>query len=696
MFNILTRTNSRPNYFFLCHESIKKQVFADESIKINHFISVDDNNTMNYLKYYDNIKTVEVEKIPKKHGNEFPYNLYLNAMVSHIEDGWIMVLDDDDKFYKNDSLKILKKHINENNEDTMFIWRVRVGARLIPSDLNFEKRQIKRADICNIGFMIHSKHKDKLVWKNIRAGDFKVIEELSKTLNTVWLDEIITSTNNNAGNFGNQRDTRFNTEEKEKYEKFITHNEDSGIKSIMHEINNEDKKVILDNIVSQFLNDDVVVSPDLMDQEREITFHKNIVDEDEQCYEEEEKEDFTISKYQLNSESDESNEIDENKECVQDYDQRDTKNIGPLYELLKSNEKIYIMKESSIVMIAEMLSSAIESKKLYEDIVNKSYLKQTDGSSLTGVGVGGVGGVGVTEAAIIPKNNVEKKTNQNDARELLEELEREEEIKNNIYDIDNIVCDLSSNIQENAIDAVYILHKNKNKEDLEDYFESCGISKNIQNYIKTYDINFKTLDVINICKKVVDKNQKRIIILHENTLVINNFNKELNIMCNDDNFKNCGLIVCGNKSSFGSLNTKTKVLKRVKNTKVKFKQEIIINVNFDEKYYTSVYDDIKHLNLNTYEKAYQHWKTYGFDEQRYGSRSLLPIKSSKYPFDTFNGIILTQHICKCISECFDPTLIGIILEKEYNQDLYEYSPYLFESDETLKLRKVNDCLYKKQ
>ncbi len=99
-------------------------------------------------------------------------------MVSHIEDGWIMVLDDDDKFYKNDSLKILKKHINENNEDTMFIWRVRVGARLIPSDLNFEKRQIKRADICNIGFMIHSKHKDKLVWKNIRAGDFKVIEEL--------------------------------------------------------------------------------------------------------------------------------------------------------------------------------------------------------------------------------------------------------------------------------------------------------------------------------------------------------------------------------------------------------------------------------------------------------------------------------------------------------------------------------------
>ncbi len=86
-------------------------------------------------------------------------------------------------------------------------------------------------------------------------------------------------------------------------------------------------------------------------------------------------------------------------------------------------------------------------------------------------------------------------------RELLEELEREEEIKNNIYDIDNIVCDLSSNIQENAIDGVYILYKNKNKEDLEDYFESCGISKNIQNYIKTYDINFKTLDVINICKK---------------------------------------------------------------------------------------------------------------------------------------------------------------------------------------------------
>ncbi len=167
-------------------------------------------------------------------------------------------------------------------------------------------------------------------------------------------------------------------------------------------------------------------------------------------------------------------------------------------------------------------------------------------------------------------------------------------------------------------------------------------------------------------------------------------------MCNDDNFKNCGLIVCGNKSSFGSLNTKTKVLKRVKNTKVKFKQEIIINVNFDEKYYTSVYDDIKHLNLNTYEKAYQHWKKRMDSMNNVTDQGLVAYKIVKISFDTFNGIILTQHICKCISECFDPTLIGIILEKEYSQDLYEYSPYLFESDETLKLRKVNDCLYKKQ
>ncbi len=64
---------------------LKKQVFTDESIKINHFISVDDNNTMNYLKYYDNIKTVEVEK-------KFQKNTEMNFLIIYTSTPWYRIL----------------------------------------------------------------------------------------------------------------------------------------------------------------------------------------------------------------------------------------------------------------------------------------------------------------------------------------------------------------------------------------------------------------------------------------------------------------------------------------------------------------------------------------------------------------------------------------------------------------------------
>ena len=152
MFNILTRTNSRPKYFFLCHQSIKSQ---DYKGTIKHHVSIDDPKTMEYIDMYRNaLNTVSVERKQKMQPNSFPYNLYLNTMLSKIEDGWVMVLDDDDKFMKNESLSIISEKIKELGEDaenSLLLWKVKIGTRICPSVACFGK-QIRRSDISNIGF----------------------------------------------------------------------------------------------------------------------------------------------------------------------------------------------------------------------------------------------------------------------------------------------------------------------------------------------------------------------------------------------------------------------------------------------------------------------------------------------------------------------------------------------------------------
>ena len=84
MFNILTRTNNRPKYFFLCHESIKSQDFKGD---VNHYVSIDDPKKMEYIDMYRNtLKIVNVERKQKMQSNSFPYNDYLNTMLSKVQE----------------------------------------------------------------------------------------------------------------------------------------------------------------------------------------------------------------------------------------------------------------------------------------------------------------------------------------------------------------------------------------------------------------------------------------------------------------------------------------------------------------------------------------------------------------------------------------------------------------------------------
>ena len=209
LINIITRTSNRPNYFNFCYNSVRSQTYKN----INHIISVDNEETEKYVKTYTN-NYVVVNPISENQiedlGNikKAPYELYLNHLKDHIKDGWIMFLDDDDKFISNGSVQKIVNHIK--NDDQLMLWKVQFPNRTIPEDHYFNNKKIELNHISMIGFMYHKKY-DNIKFKPYYGGDYFFIKELEKIIpNKIWINDIFTGLQrkDSMGGFGKKDDVK--------------------------------------------------------------------------------------------------------------------------------------------------------------------------------------------------------------------------------------------------------------------------------------------------------------------------------------------------------------------------------------------------------------------------------------------------------------------------------------------------------
>lgn len=190
--NIITRTHDRPNYFKLCKESILNQTYKN----INHIVGSD--IECNYCDNYIQLHLQEVQPKPDYLASyPAPWNLHLNMLNSYVKNGWIMYLDDDDKFVNTDALSIIINNIE--NEDQIILWRVDINGMIVPNNEGFGK--IIPGNISGIGFMFHSKHLP-VDWGSWNFGDYRVISQLiSKNLQQKWINLVLTQTQGKP-NFG--------------------------------------------------------------------------------------------------------------------------------------------------------------------------------------------------------------------------------------------------------------------------------------------------------------------------------------------------------------------------------------------------------------------------------------------------------------------------------------------------------------
>ena len=193
VFNILIRTSRRPEYFNNCIQSILNQTFKG---KVNVFVTYDNKETLEYLKQYiDKINIFKMEN-----GENYGFNLYCNFLLEQVKEGWIIFLDDDDKFLSNQALDIISSNIKEDNE--LVIWNF-----LRPDRIVKPKEEFVFSEIDTTCFCFNNKYKNKSYWKAERGSDFFYFDNLGKVpdLEKKFINLVLTRTiyNDRIANYGN-------------------------------------------------------------------------------------------------------------------------------------------------------------------------------------------------------------------------------------------------------------------------------------------------------------------------------------------------------------------------------------------------------------------------------------------------------------------------------------------------------------
>ena len=195
--NILIRTSNRPEYFKNCIESVLQQHYENYQV----YICFDKNESLKYLSQF--IKNTKIEFFPihKDSEEKYKFNLYCNDLLDKINNGYVIFLDDDDKFCHNQVLNILNNIIDKK---TLLLWKFLRSDKLIyPINL----KNIKLGEIDTSGFIGYYNLYKNCRWWDQKNGDYNFINQVIHKNNPKikLLDKLLvkTQSTDKIGNLGN-------------------------------------------------------------------------------------------------------------------------------------------------------------------------------------------------------------------------------------------------------------------------------------------------------------------------------------------------------------------------------------------------------------------------------------------------------------------------------------------------------------
>jgi hypothetical protein len=151
-----------------------------------HFL-FDDINTIDPKLW--NIEEGEIDQPDWEGGRvrtpHFPYNLYMIQAEKKVKEGWILYLDDDDEFIKEDSLEIL--HNRQIDEDTLYVHNLyKEDEGLVyprPIAIEHSITVYNEPPALGIGFAssvftYHSKYLEYTAWDEWYDSDWRTFQSL--------------------------------------------------------------------------------------------------------------------------------------------------------------------------------------------------------------------------------------------------------------------------------------------------------------------------------------------------------------------------------------------------------------------------------------------------------------------------------------------------------------------------------------
>lgn len=186
----MIRTSGRPNFFQRCYDSVKAQTYG------NYNILVSDDGDSDYVYDYP----VQVVKVTP--GKGIFWNDYMNHLLKHVNQGWVIYLDDDVTMLP-DALETISRYCDDVRK--VVVWKYRFASGRVIPEAEFWGGKPTRKH-WDSGCFCHS-FRQKVFWVSVRAADWRVGLQLwSKKLRFTWVDKVLFVAGNN-GDVGKKNDT---------------------------------------------------------------------------------------------------------------------------------------------------------------------------------------------------------------------------------------------------------------------------------------------------------------------------------------------------------------------------------------------------------------------------------------------------------------------------------------------------------
>ena len=203
--NIKTDNYLNPDHEFLDYQVLDH--YNDHSN--NRFVDEHKSVEPSFYKYQvgevDTHSTGDVTW--REYGTHAPYNWYLKIAEKALLPGWVMYVDDDDQLFDNDTLKNVANTINENDEDTLHVFRFMYpNGDLIPDDFRlgmyridypFVHKQVSGVNIC-----FPTKYSDYTYWDEWSSADYRTAKSLREIIPNLNISDLVSVKLTNGTNGG--------------------------------------------------------------------------------------------------------------------------------------------------------------------------------------------------------------------------------------------------------------------------------------------------------------------------------------------------------------------------------------------------------------------------------------------------------------------------------------------------------------